>query len=321
MIEHADPREKFVDLIDLRSCRVLLAPHLTFICGGPVDIRVLTNHSVRNMFMNYSARDPEKSKGFVLAENFKDWKDAYTSLSDFENDIAAISSLIVVILESAGSLAELGLFYANSALRSKLIVIVHSDHHKSESFIKFGLLNPMEDMRTESVLVYDINVDKVEEIKTSEIEEIVGEVFHISGKIEKSTAFNVENRGHLIFLIYQIVDLFTILTLNEISTYLERVGVNLDRKKLNSALYILQKFGLIVKEKRSSQFFFFAPPDVENRVELSFKHEVQEDGHTRRYDSRAIKVQILEHYRKNKSKNLSFSRRLNLWNKLQGEQS
>lgn len=321
MTKNADPREKFVDLIELGTSRVLLAPHLTFVCGGPVDVRILANHSVRNMFMNTSARDPEKSKGFVLAENFKDWKDAYTNLSDFENDIAAISSLIVLILESAGSLAEFGLFYANHSLRKKMIAIVHSAHHEAESFIKFGLLNPMEDMRSDSVLVYDIDSRKVDDIKKSEVEEIVAEVHLLSDKIDKSTAFSVGDRGHIIFLIYQLVDLFTILTSAEISSYLERLGIKLEHKKLNSALYILQKFGLLHKRKRSSQFFYFSPPDVTDRVDLTFKKELQKDGREKRHDSRAVKIQVLEFYRNNKSANLSHSRRINLWEKVMGEGS
>ncbi len=309
----ADPRDNFVDLIDLKSSRVLLSPHITFVCGGEVDITKTTNHSIRNMFMNLSGRMPEKSQGFTLAENFKDWQDGYSSLSDFENDIAAISSTIVVILESAGSLTELGLFYANVKLRKKMVVIVHSEHHISESFIKFGVLSPLEQQKPEAVLVYEIDSQRVEDIEESEVNDIVEEIWEISSKADESASFDVDNRGHVIFLIFQIIDLFTILTSKEVSDYLSRLKVRVSARELTSALYILQKFKLLRKEKRSSQTFYFIPPDIADRVNLKFKSEEKLNGTRIRHDKRAIKVKILDHYESNKSSNAGFRGRLKLW--------
>jgi hypothetical protein len=313
MTAPSDPRERFLRLIDLESSRVLLAPHITFVCGGPVDIKATTNHSIRNMFMKLSAKMPGKSDGFTLAENFKDWQQGYSNLSDFENDIAAISSLIVVILESPGSLAELGLFYANEKLRKKMIVIVHSGHHKAESFIKFGLLNPLENDNSDSVLVYEIDNHSINDIEETEVEEIVKDIFGISDKIAKSTSFDGNNNGHRIFLILQIIDLFTILTFGELENYFNILSIEISKREINSGLYILQKFRLINCEKRSSQTFYFSPPAISDRVELTIKPEMAATGATRRYDPRAIKIEVLDHYEKNQKANDSFSRRLNLW--------
>ena len=308
-----DPREGFLKLIDLESSRVLLAPHITFICGGPVDVKATTNHSIRNMFMNLSAKMPGKSEGFTLAENFKDWQDGYSNLSDFENDIAAISSLIVVILESAGSLAELGLFYANVKLRDKMIVIVHSDHHKSDSFIKFGLLKPLEIKNSDSVLVYEIDSSSVNNIDENEVREIINDVWSISDGIDKSLSFDRNNHGHRIFLIFQIIDLFTILTSGELEFFISILNIDISKKEITSALYILQKFKLVIGEKRSSQTFYFSPPEISDRVELTIRPEKSATGATRRYDPRAIKLEVLGHYEANQKTNPSFSRRLNLW--------
>lgn len=318
MIAVGDPRDKFVDLIDLQKSRVLLAPHITFVCGGPVDIRVVKNHSIRNMFMNLSARMPDKSEGFTLAENFKDWQTGYSNLSEFENDIASLSSIIVIILESPGALAELGLFFANPKLREKMVVVVHSEHHKSESFIKFGLLSPLETSKTESVLVYEIDSGDVESIEEKEIEEILKDIWDIADGIDKTSAFDSHNHGHNIFLILQIVDLFTILTSGEIADYLKRLGIDLSKKQVHSALYILQKFQLLASEKRSSQTFYFVSPKISDRVALHFEKDLSDPDHPRRYDSRAIKLEILDFYEKQMVNNQSFNRRLNLWKRRMG---
>jgi hypothetical protein len=313
MTPPSDPRDRFLRLIDLESSRVLLAPHITFVCGGPVDKDTKKNHSIRNMFMNLSAKMPSKSEGFTLAENFEDWKDGYSNLSDFENDIASISSLIVVILESPGSLAELGLFYANDKLRDKMIVVVHSTHHSAKSFIKLGLLSPLELNKEDSVLVYEIDSSDIDNVEEAEIEELIDEVWAISDKIHKSLLFDSANRGHRIFLVLQIIDLFVILTSGEIENYFFILGIEMTKSEIFSALYILRKFKLIYAEKRSSQIFYFSPPAISNRVELTIRPEMAATGAARRYDPRAIKIEVLDHYEKNQKTNHSFSRRLNLW--------
>lgn len=312
MTKQVDPRSKFLKLIDLNRSRVLLAPHITFICGGPVDITATTNHSVRNMFMNASAEISDKSEGFVLAENFKDWQTGYSNLSDFENDIASLSSIIVIILESPGSLAELGLFYANEKLRQKMIVVVHREHHQSESFIKFGLLDPLEAIKDEAVLVYEIDSADVDQIKMEEVQDIVKEVLQISDGIDDSSHFDRENLGHVIFLIFQIVDLFSILTAGELRNYLKEMNIDLPQKRISSALYILEKFRLIIGEKRSSQTFFFIPPEISDRVDFVFTLDDTDPENVRRYDARAIKLEVFGHYETRRKENPSFNNRLKI---------
>ena len=46
-------------------------------------------------------------------------------LMSFEDDIANISTLVVICLESAGSLVELGLFVNRKSLAQKLHVVHH----------------------------------------------------------------------------------------------------------------------------------------------------------------------------------------------------
>lgn len=309
-----DPRMRFLRLIEISNCRVLLAPHITFICGGPVDISATSNHSIRNMFMNLSAGMSDKSEGFTLAENFKDWQTGYSNLADFENDIASLASVIVVILESPGALAELGLFFANPELRRKMVVVVHRAHHASESFIKFGLLSPLETERQESVLVYEIDNKKIDEIEKDEVKEIVDDVFSINEKLDKTSLFNLNNRGHLIFLIFQIIDLFSILTFAEIELYINTLGATMRKKEITSGLYILRKFNLIEEEKRSSQVFYFVQSTTSNRVELSFRKDESNPDNPRRYDARAVKLEVLAHYERATKENRSFSLRLKLWN-------
>ena len=300
----SDPRTDFIDLVDLTNSTVHLEPRILFICGGPVDVTEPTNHSIRNMFMNLSGALGDKTKGFVRAENFKDWERGYKSLSDFENDIAFISSLIVIILESEGALTEFGLFFANSRLREKLVVILHEEFHKSESFIKFGLLNPMEHNDQQSVRVYEIDHRKIDKVEMSEVKDILDDVLEHSDEKNKTERFKKADRGHQIFLIYQVIDLFLSLTKSEISMHLGRLGISYSRYELDSALYILHKFNLIEIIKKSSQYFYFVPSGLVDRVDLRFSNR------DRRYDASTIKIEVAEFYRSAAESDSGHKRRL-----------
>jgi len=248
-----DPRPEIISAISAEKSRIVLAPHIAFICGGEVDVEQTNNHSVRNMFMNISASIAGEHINFVLAETYKDWKDAYRSLSDFENDIAHISSKVVVIPETAGSITELGLFFGNKLIRRKMTVVLNELHHNSESFIKYGILAPLEEHYQNSVLAYDLNYEDIENISPGEVTEAVRDVVEACQILDKSEAFELENRGHEIFLIFQIVDLFHALTITEIKEFASSVLGPRTKLQITSALYILEKFDLVYKKEEGKQ--------------------------------------------------------------------
>lgn len=68
----------------------------------------------------------------------------YTDLITFEEDIARLSSLVLVIAESAGSLAELGAFSTNETIRQSLRVILQTSYENSESFVRYGPVRRVE---------------------------------------------------------------------------------------------------------------------------------------------------------------------------------
>ena len=259
-----DPRDNIVASISLDKSRVVLNPHIIFLCGGEVDVTQKNNHSVRNMIMNRTPKYASNNVEFVLAETYKDWKDGYSSLSDFENDIAYLSSKIVVIPESAGSLAELGLFFGNEDIRKKMTVILNTEHHESDSFIKHGILNPLEIKSQDSVLAYDINYGDIENVLATEVEEALHDVIESCDRLDDTATFAIRNRGHVLFLIFQLLDLFYALTVTEITKYLKVLDIEYDKKKIKSALYILQKFQLVVGRKKGNTYYYFASPSANN---------------------------------------------------------
>lgn len=285
----SDPRDEIVSRISLENCRIRSKPHFIFVCGGKVDIKSTQNLSVRNMFMNRAGGQADLN--FILAENYKDWLDGYDDLSEFENDIAGLSSVVAVILESAGSLAELGLFYANEHIRPKLFAVLHREFYKESSFIKHGILSPLEELDRRFVLPLELDPDNIDGIDDREVGEILDELTEYVNELPESEAFLTSNHGHVLLLVFQIIHLFMALTISEISGFMRASGVDMSEKRLKASLYILQRFELIGTEKRSSQTFFFAKSDAPVRVELKGRKG------EKKVDPVASKVSVSQFYR------------------------
>ncbi|WP_152529086.1 retron St85 family effector protein [Stutzerimonas azotifigens] len=128
-----DKRIEHLQRINLDSSRVDLSSPIVFLCGGEVDARNPYGSSVRDGVLSHLGSQ-RPSWSLILAEHFKDWvaDSVYHDLVTFEDDLASISSLVVLILESPGALTELGLFARHDYLSKKLHVIVN-DHHYSQS--------------------------------------------------------------------------------------------------------------------------------------------------------------------------------------------
>ena len=141
----------FSDL-DLDLVRIRRPSKVVFFCGGAMAGRSSAApgvESLRNYLINTCEIRSKISGEIVLAEGATTlYRDSgYHDLISFEEDIARLSAIILVIAESPGSLAELGAFASNDTIRKKLAIIVEHIHYDAESFIRFG---PIERLRLEN---------------------------------------------------------------------------------------------------------------------------------------------------------------------------
>ncbi len=138
--------------------KVNLETHHLFVCGGPVDIQAKTPPSFRDRFVSYSAsKYPLIHDAIVQAETFKDYfkENAYPDLLVFEEEIANLASLVVIFLESPGSLVELGMFCTKPDFYKKLLIIAPQDEVSGEdSFIYLGPLENIKKKEPTSVEIF-----------------------------------------------------------------------------------------------------------------------------------------------------------------------
>ena len=128
---------------------MLLSPlPIVLLCGGRVpslnsESSVESENSISLRDSIYVTSPPPNDFEIFYPEEITDWQidGIFSNLIDFEKSLAGITSLVVIILESAGSIAELGAFSQLPELKNKLIVVVREEYvsgKNSNSFINLG---------------------------------------------------------------------------------------------------------------------------------------------------------------------------------------
>jgi hypothetical protein len=78
-------------------------------------------------------------------------------LVSLENILADSVDAILIIIESWGAVAELGMFSCNDKLRKKIICIIDKKYKKSKSFISLGPVRLMKDKKEGIIFYEDFN--------------------------------------------------------------------------------------------------------------------------------------------------------------------
>lgn len=110
-----------------------LAP-VVFLCGGAESLN-------RDNLRDY-VRKRRPELGLFYAERAWEQIAARSGLGalKMEADLAALADLVVIIVESPGTFAELGAFSLSDPLRKKLLAIVDEQYMHSQSFLSTGPL-------------------------------------------------------------------------------------------------------------------------------------------------------------------------------------
>jgi hypothetical protein len=145
-----------------------------------------------------------------------------------EEDLAKLADLIIVIVESAGTLTELGAFSLSPSLRQKLLPIVDEKHQHDSSFITNGPLRWIDAESTFRPTIYTTlamvlsSVDQIEErIK----------------RIPESRSIKISDLStspkHLLFFICDLIAVIQPASLPMINHYLAAIVPSLSSSTIN----------------------------------------------------------------------------------------
>lgn len=226
------------------------------------------NVSGRNLILNYANRNLPHFK-FFQAEQvfstlsyFKKKKD----LLYLEDQFASYSDCIIVILESAGSFAEIGAFAIKDDIAKLLLVINDIRFIKDQSFINLG---PVAKVNKMSIFRPTIYVNPEQIMKSAHIlEERLSRIQRKQKKLEEIRNYeefaNCKPKIKLMF-IADIISLLSPITKRELYKFIRFCYNYTKRVNLDVELGLLEALNIIAKKdeyyfrntKEIESFFYF----------------------------------------------------------------
>ncbi len=295
-MESNDPRLSLLSLISIEKCHVNLHPPKIFLFGGDLD-----SETVRSLLYNHiMAKKPSLFNSLVIVEEFKDWlhDSIYPDLLTFESDLAETASLVVISLESPGALAELGSFSVNEKLKNKVVIIICDEHHNQNSYIKLG---PLRQLNNENILSYPYKYDNLKISLTEHLDDITETLTKILSDSLKEEPFNTKNKGHIAFLMFDLIATYKALIRKEIKIYLKELNINIASNEVSRLLFLLEKLELI-KKKRRGNIDYYIVVEKEHRIIFFSK------ASDKKFDRNTATMAAVKYYNKSKKE----KRRLNL---------
>jgi hypothetical protein len=301
----SDPRDEFLKDVDFKNVAIKEHPNIAFLCGGNPS-PVFDSSSSKQRFLSIrayiSAKLAIKHPDLYVknAEDVKDWNSysAYEDLIDFEKDIAHICKTIVLFVESAGSIAELGSFAVIPEISEKLLVFVEDKYSGSNSFLTHGPLKKLKDQEsssvcyipwaTEKVRIDGTNLDVMVEGSMRKYDDYVCDQIKtaLNKAVRRDRDSDEYKRSKEMLFIHDIIVLFKALTDEEILGYFKAVKHQVSKKEVLRSLFSLTKLDLILSVEKGHQTFYI-PCDQTGKRYISLA------GST---DSARLSVSLAKYY-------------------------
>lgn len=292
-----DPRADFLSKVDFSAVSIERFPKIIFFCGGECRPEYPPYLSARHYITTFLQVKHFRDFAVKNAEDIKEWNhyNVYPDLISFETDITHICKLVVLFVESPGSLVELGLFAATESIARKLLVFIPRLYSQDNSFISLGPIKYLQDRDSslEHVYVYDFLNDLgcYEQTKIElDRQLIVDDILVQFGKRTRHAAADEErSKSRILLLICDLIYLFKALTITEVVNYIERLDIkNWTTKNVAQALFCLEKLDLIRIEKLSHATYYM--PDEIDGLYLNYGKDVG------RIDTARMSVKVTQYY-------------------------
>jgi hypothetical protein len=277
-----DPRPLLLSNIEIHGSRVEFAEApIVLLCGGLVPIKDHPDDpNLPIASMRHAITQANTSYEIFRPEEIQAWQNdgIYKNLMDFEADLASICSLVVIILESAGSLVELGAFSQLPDLSKNIIAITSSSFENDGSFINLGILRFIAENHRSSVKRYPWDILQPQQLTTEIIQDVISDIEDELTGLGSSQVLKPTQSSHMIVLICEIVRLFKALKEHEILGYLNTLGCGLTKDQLKRKLFLLEQFKLLKKEVYSDSIFYMRGAETYHKLRLALKAESGADA-------------------------------------------
>lgn len=250
-------RERIISSLSSEHYRFRRLSPVVFICGG-------LNSSPRDKLRDYFRRRLPDLQVFY-AERVWELIAADPGLGalKMESDLAALSDLIIIVVESPGTFAELGAFSHVPDLRRKLLPILDRGYRGANSFINTGPIRWIDQESDFRPTIWTRQNQILEAAK--EIEERIARI--PKPKSEKISDL-ARNRKHLLFFVCDLVGVVAPTTVDGIEDLMTAIVPSIPVAELEIKLLVAlaEAMGLIRKdtiEVDGEHLTFFSPVSPE----------------------------------------------------------
>lgn len=257
--------------IDLSTSRLKPYEGFIFLCGGPTNISEIKPISIRDAIHRELGKDRALESRIRVAEDYKDWsrEATYRDLVSFERHLAELSSVIVLVLESPGSIAELGLFSVIDEFKKKILLIVETSFYQSESFIKLGPIDYLEKFHDNPAechrwLEGSGGLARFDSDAAEQLQPELADA--VRARVKKPTPerlFDSKTWLDGALLVCDLLSLCSALTLRELRDLLNELGCVRTESEVKQIVFLLQRVGLIAMEPKGDQRFYVNIVDKE----------------------------------------------------------
>lgn len=251
----------FFDL-DLEKLRINRPSKFIFLCGGKSSTTF--PESLRDYLYRVRAFHRQIDAEIVLAEKAVQIyrETSYTDLISFEEDVALISSLVLIIAESAGSLAELGAFSSNEIINKSIRIIIQDKYSTAESFIRLGpVARVINRGNRKHVGYYPWRLSEtgrlVQASANSHYIEIRNFIKEHIDAISSTELFRNNVERAPFYIIYWVIFLAVAIPTQELYTYVDSIFSGISDEEKQNKLYCMQLAGWIERKAYSGKDYFF----------------------------------------------------------------
>jgi hypothetical protein len=239
---------RFYNDLELDEVRVRRPSKFLFLCGG--YIATDANARAQNL-RDYLYRVRRLSSRFniVLAERANQlYRDShYGDLISFEEDIARIASVVLVIAESPGSLAELGAFTANDTIQKSLRVVIQQHYDVGESFVRYGPIERIKKAKRANLGVYPWRSHSNGTLNISSTRPHYGPIVSFVGDhfnaVPSSTTYERLGEAQLFYVIYWIIHLCLAVSAPTLNEYVRLCVPGTSNEVIRNKLYCMKLAG------------------------------------------------------------------------------
>ena len=272
--DELDPRLDLLKGLDPSACRVEYSKTpIVLLCGGQVKCKVAPDgpdptvsslrHAITRLHTDYEVFRPEEIDSWQSDAIFKD-------LMRFELELAAVCSLIIIILESEGAIAELGAFSQVPELGEKIIAVCPEKFKNANSFINFGILRFIAANNDSNVKSYPWTPNQNPFIVCDElVADVAADIQEELDKLPKTESLKVNRHSHILVLICEFLRLFSALKESEIAQYLKIFGADVTVDSLRGKLFLLQEFQLIKSQGYGGSDFYLCGKKSHHTLRLA----------------------------------------------------